>query len=165
MYVQAVWYQDMFYLDILTLEMGPIGYPKTSKWNYNFIMCKIPEVSWLQNMFIFSMYLVRTMPNGRIYDMCSVILIQKISSRVKSHDLPGQGIGPALPNQHICSRFKSSFIPKNRLLLVAWTTSLACSTFRSHLNTDHTWDSPEIRKIFQLHYGTVKQWPSQQMCV
>ena len=34
----------------------------------------------------------------------------------------------------------------------------------SHLNTDHTCDSPEIRKIFQLHYGTVNQSPSQQIC-
>jgi hypothetical protein len=30
------------------------------------------------------------------------------------HDLPVQGIGPALPTQHHCSRFKSSFIPKNQ---------------------------------------------------
>jgi hypothetical protein len=44
-------------------------------------------------------------------------------------------------------------------------TFMACSTFRSHLNTDHTCDSPEIRKIIQLHYGMVKQRPSQQMCV
>jgi len=35
------------------------------------------------------------------------------------------------------------------------------STFRSHLNTDHTCDLPEIRKIFQLHYGTVNRSPSQ----
>jgi len=35
----------------------------------------------------------------------------------------------------------------------------------SHLNTDHICDSPEIRKIFQLHYGTVNEWHSQQMCV
>jgi len=27
-YVQAVCYQDMYFFDILTLEMGPIGYPK-----------------------------------------------------------------------------------------------------------------------------------------
>jgi hypothetical protein len=45
--------------------------------------------------------------------MCSVILLQKMSSRVNSPDLPGQGIGPALPTQHLCSRFKSSFSPKN----------------------------------------------------
>ena len=34
-----------------------------------------------------------------------------MSCRVKSHDLPGQRIGPALPTQHICGRFKNSFIP------------------------------------------------------
>jgi len=55
---------------------------------------------------------VKRKANGWIY-MCFVTLLQKISSRVKSHELPGQGIGPALPNQHPCSRFKSSFIPKN----------------------------------------------------
>jgi len=52
----------------------------------------------------------------------------------------------------------------NRLSWAVWKTSLAWSIFRSHLNTDHTCDSPEIKKIFQLHYGTVKEWPSQQMC-
>ena len=33
----------------------------------------------------------------------------------------------------------------------------------SHLNTDHTCNSPEITKIFQSHYSTVNQWPSQYM--
>jgi len=32
------------------------------------------------------------------------------------------------------------------------------------MNTDHTYDSAEIRKIFQLHYGTVNHSHSQQMC-
>ena len=36
-----------------------------------------------------------------------------MSNRVKSHDLPGQGIGHALSTQHCCSSFKSLFIPKN----------------------------------------------------
>jgi len=45
--------------------------------------------------------------------MCCVTSFQKISSRLKSHDLPGQGIGLALPTQHLCGRFKSSFIPKH----------------------------------------------------
>jgi len=34
---------------------------------------------------------------------------------------------------------------------------LDCSIFMPHLNTDHTCDSPEIRKIFPSHYGTVNQ--------
>ena len=136
-----------------------------------------------------------------------------MSSRVKSHNLPGQGIGPALPTQHLCGRFRSSFIPKHhhtqdlhllipikqnlqtemnqlavtakilsqsgiqlcvesvalrswqRLPGAAWKTSLACSTFRSHLNTDHTCDSPEIRKIIQLHYGTVWTHHPASICV
>jgi hypothetical protein len=31
--------------------MGPIGYPKTSEWNYHFTQCTIPEDSRSQNMF------------------------------------------------------------------------------------------------------------------
>jgi hypothetical protein len=44
--------------------------------------------------------------------MCSVTLLQKISSRVKSNKLPGQRIGPANPTQHL-GRYNSNFIPKN----------------------------------------------------
>jgi hypothetical protein len=44
--------------------------------------------------------------------MCSATVLHKMSTMVKSHDLPGQGIGPALSTQHLCSRFKS-FIYKN----------------------------------------------------
>ena len=36
-----------------------------------------------------------------------------MSKRVKSHDLPGQGIGSALCTEHCCSSFKSLFISKN----------------------------------------------------
>ena len=39
--------------------------------------------------------------------VCSVILLQKMSNRVKSCDLPGQEIGPGLSTQHLCSRLKS----------------------------------------------------------
>ena len=45
--------------------------------------------------------------------ICSVTLLQKMSKRVKSHELPHQGIGPALSTQHWCSSFKSFFISKN----------------------------------------------------
>jgi len=45
--------------------------------------------------------------------ICYVTLHQKMSNRVKSHDIPGQGIGPALSTQHCCSSFKSLFISKN----------------------------------------------------
>jgi hypothetical protein len=45
----------------------------------------------------------------------------------------------------------------NRLSWAAWKTSLACSTFSSHLNTDHTCDLPETRR-----YSSYKmvQWTS-----
>ena len=36
-----------------------------------------------------------------------------MSNTVKSHDLPCQGIGPALSTEHCCSTFKSLFISKN----------------------------------------------------
>jgi hypothetical protein len=44
--------------------------------------------------------------------MCSVTLLQKMSTGVKSHDVPGQAIGPALSTQHLCGGFKSFFIYK-----------------------------------------------------
>jgi hypothetical protein len=116
------------------------------------------------------------------------------------------------PTQHLCSRFKSSFITKNHhtcdfwlliphkqnpyteinqpavtakisshsgiQLCVASVTDKSWHTdfhglneklpwlvpSRTHLNTDHTYDSPKIRKIFQLRYVTLNKWPSQQMC-
>jgi hypothetical protein len=45
--------------------------------------------------------------------MCSVTLLQKISTGEKSDYMPGQAIGPALSTQHLCSTFKSFFISKN----------------------------------------------------
>ena len=57
---------------------------------------------------------IRRMQNGGIYIyICFVTLLQKMSNRVKSHVLPGQGIGLALSTQHCCSSFKSFFISKN----------------------------------------------------
>ena len=135
-----------------------------------------------------------------------------MSSRIKWYDLPGQGIGPALPTLHFDTMHKSSLIPKNhhiwefQLLIphkqnphtkinqLAVTAKIVSKpgiqlcvasvavqpwqtdfhrlyerltwlfTFMSHLNTDHTCDLPEIRTTFQLHYGTVKQGLSQEMC-
>ena len=54
---------------------------------------------------------IRRMPKGGIY-LSSATLLQKMSTRVKSYDLPGQGIGPVLSTQPLCSRFKSFFISK-----------------------------------------------------
>jgi hypothetical protein len=47
------------------------------------------------------------------YKMCSVTLLQKMSTGAKSHDLPGQAIGPALSTQHLCDRFKSFIYKKH----------------------------------------------------
>ena len=63
----------------------------------------------------------------------------------------------------VCGICRCSVVA-NRLSWAALETSLACSTFKPHLDTDHTCDLPEMRKIFQLHYAAVNQSPSQQMC-
>ena len=73
----------------------------------------------------------RRMQNGGIYIyICSVTLLQKMSTRVKSHDLPGQGIGPALFTQYLCSRFKRFFIYKNH--------HTGDFSFWYHINKIHT---------------------------
>jgi hypothetical protein len=74
------------------------------------------------------------------------------SSRVNSHDIPGQGIGPVLPTQHFCSRFKSSFIPKNH------------HTWHFHLLTPHK-QNPHT-KINQLAVtAKILSQPAIQLCV
>jgi len=189
-----------------TLKLGLLGYPRCQNGITPLCRVKPKKRAGPNTCSISVCPSVRRMPNVRMY-MCCVSLLQKISSRAKLHELPGQGISPALPTQHLCSRFKISFIPKNhhtwefhlliahkrnphtkinqlaitakilsqhgiqlcvchlQLFNQAKQTFMACSTFRSHLNTNHTCDSPEIRKIFQLHYGMLKQRPSQQICV
>jgi hypothetical protein len=94
------------------LKVGPIGYPKMSEWNYHFMLCTIPEYSSLKTCSISACHSTRRTPNGGIY-IYSVILLQKMSTRVKSHDLAGQGISPTLSTQHLCNRFKSFIIYKN----------------------------------------------------
>ena len=49
---------------------------------------------------------IRGTQNGGI-QMCSVSLLQQMSTGVKSHDLPHQAIRPTLSTQHLCSRFIS----------------------------------------------------------
>jgi hypothetical protein len=56
---------------------------------------------------------IRRMSNGGI-QMRSVISQKTLSSRIKPQDFPG--IGPALPNQNLCSRFRSPFIHKDRYI-------------------------------------------------
>jgi hypothetical protein len=56
---------------------------------------------------------------------------------------------PAIQPCDICSCSNMA----NRLSWAAWKASLCCSMFRSHLNTDYTFDSPEIWKIFMLSYS------------
>ena len=141
-----------------------------------------------------------------------VTLLQKMSNRVQSHDLPRQAIGPALSTQHCCSSFKSFFISQNhqtwgfhlliphkqnphtkinQLAVTAKILSqpgiqlcvasvavqsrkqifMGCMRdfpgfFNIHVSSEHRsyCDSPQMRKIFQLHYGAVNQSPSQQIC-
>jgi len=82
----------------------------------------------------------------------SVTSLQKMSSRVKLYDLPHQGIGPALPTLHLCSTFKSSFIPKKHH---TWGFQLLIS----HKQNPYT-------KINQLAVtGKIVSQPGIQLCV
>jgi hypothetical protein len=94
--------------------MGPIGYPQTSDWNYHIMLGKILEDSRSQNMFNFSVSLQQENAKwSNINVFCDIISKNTLSRTVNSHDLPGQRMRPAFPTQHLCSRSKSSFIPKN----------------------------------------------------
>jgi hypothetical protein len=178
-----------------------------SEWNYHFILCTIPEYSRSQNMFNFSVPFHQE--NGK---WCSLILLHKMSTTVKSHDLPVKELvllsllDISVVGSKVSSYLKTTIheafnfwyhINKihtqiNQCAVIAkilsqpgihlcvtstavqsWQTDfhglherlpLDCSTFMYHLNTDHTCDRTEIRKIFQLHYGTINQSPSKQIC-
>ena len=45
--------------------------------------------------------------------ICSVTLLQKMSNKVKSHDLPRQGMVPSLSTQFCCTSFKRFFFSRN----------------------------------------------------
>ena len=63
------------------------------------MLCKMLEDSRSNNMFNFSVFFCQE--NAYWMNIRgSVTLLQKMSSKVKSNDLPGQGIGPFLPTQH-----------------------------------------------------------------
>jgi len=118
------------------LKVGPTVYPKTSEWNYHFMLCTISEYSKSQKLFNFSVsFLQENAKWWNIY-ICSVTLLQKMSTRVKSHDLPGQGIGPALFTQYLCSRFKRFFIYKNH--------HTGDFSFWYHINKIHTHRSTSL---------------------
>jgi len=91
------------------------------------------------------------MPNGGIY-ICSVILLQKMSTRVKSHDLPGQGIGPVLSTQSLCSRFKSFFISKKH-------PTQGFQLLIPHKQKSHT----EINRLAVT--AKISSQPDMQLCV
>jgi hypothetical protein len=111
--VQAVCYQDMFFLEILNLE-------ERTNWlsqnvGMEFYSLQSNKRAGLKTCSISVCLSVRR-PNGW-KEMCSVTLLQKMSRSVNSHDLPGQGIGPSFPTQHLCSRSICSFISKTHLTL------------------------------------------------
>ena len=84
--------------------------------------------------------------------MCSVTLLQQMSTGVKSHDLPGQAISPALSTQHLCSRFKSFFISKDHR---TWGFHLLIS----HKQNPHT----EINQLAVT--AKIVSQPGIQLCV
>ena len=92
--------------------MGSIGYPETSEIT-NLCCVKPPEESRSQNMSNFSVSFHQDSAKwSNIYVFCDIISNKTLYRRVNSHDLPGQGMGPAFPTQYLCSRSKSPFIPK-----------------------------------------------------
>jgi hypothetical protein len=94
-----------------TLKMGLLGYPRCQ--NGITTLCSVKSKrAGPKTCSISVCPSVRRMPNVWMY-VCSITLLEKLSSRVKLHEFPGQGISPALPTQHACSRFKISFIPKD----------------------------------------------------
>ena len=71
---------------------------------------------------------------------------------MKSHDIQGQGIGPALHTQYLCSRFKSPFIPENHH---TWDFQL----LKPHKQNSHT-------QINQLAVtAKVLSQPGIELCV
>jgi len=92
--------------------MGLLGYPRCQNGITTLCCVKSKKRAGPKTCSISVCPSVRRMPNVRMY-MCCLSLLQKISSRVKLYEIPGQGISPILPTQHLCSRFKISFIPKN----------------------------------------------------
>jgi hypothetical protein len=65
----------MFFLDILTLERRPNGYPETiCQWNYYFMLRTIPEDSRSQNMFNFSVsFHQENAKSSKINVFCDII--------------------------------------------------------------------------------------------
>jgi len=75
---------------------------------------------------------IRRMQNGGIL-MCSVTLLQKMSSSIKSLELPGQEIGPAVLIQNLCSRFKSFNSKNHNMRLSPFDSSQTKSTHKDQL--------------------------------
>jgi len=85
------------------------------RWNGITILCcaQSQKIAGLKTCSISVCPSIRRMQNSENIYIYVLTLLQKMSNRVKSHDLPGQGIGPALSTQHCCSSFKSFFVSKN----------------------------------------------------
>jgi len=133
------------------LKAGPIDYPKMPEWNYHFMLCTIPEDTMSQNMFNFSAFPTGECQMVEYIYICSVTLLQKKSNRVKSHDLPGQGIGPALSTKHPWSRLKTLVSKKHH----TWDFHLLIP----HKQNPHT----EINHLAVT--AKILSQPSIQMCV
>ena len=141
----------MFYWDILTLEGRTDRLSENVGKELPLYAAHNPRRQQVSKLVQFYCLSDRRMPNGGIY-ICSVTLLQKMSNRVKSHDLPRQGIGPALSTQHCCSSFKSFFISKNH------------QTWGFHLLIPHK-QNPHT-KINQLAVtAKILSQPGIQLCV
>jgi len=131
------------------LKTVPIGYPKILEWNYHLMLHTIQEESRSQNVFNFSVFFCQE--NAKC--LSSVILLQKMSSRVNSHDLPGKWIGCALPTQYLCSCFK---VPSSLKTTIHETFS-----FWYHTNEIHTQRSTSF--LYLLIYLQILQSSGYQI--
>ena len=81
-----------------------------------------------------------------------IISKKRLSRRVNSHDLTGQGMCPAFSIQHLCSTPKRSFIPKNHQM---WEFHLLIP-YKQNQHTEIN-QPPVTAKIFSQ--------PGMQLCV
>ena len=88
---------------------------------------------------------------SRMY-VCFVKLLQKMTYRVKTHDLPLQVIGTALSTRHYCKIFIISFISKNH------------QTWGFHLLVPHKRNLHTEINLLAVTPKTLSQ-PGIQLCV
>jgi hypothetical protein len=101
-----------YFLDILTLKDGTDWLSQNIRTELPLYTVYNPRRDQVSKLVQFQCVFPTAECQMVKYVFCETISNKTLSRREKSHDLPGQGMGPAFPTQHLCSRSKSSFIPK-----------------------------------------------------